>query len=88
MFAALVAGWCISCSLPVAIVNKREGHTEFNANSEILYLDFSVNIACEHCVFRLARCVKAPGSVCTQATCARGPSTPFHVKGKTNKNNL
>ena len=45
MFAALVVGRCI-CSLPVAIVNKREGHTEFNANSEILCLDFSVDIAC------------------------------------------
>ena len=44
MFAALVAGWCISCSMPVAIVNKIEGRTEFNANSEIFYLDFSVDI--------------------------------------------
>ena len=44
MFAALVAGRCI-CSLPLAIVNKREGRTEFNAYSEILSLDFSVDIA-------------------------------------------
>ena len=42
---------------------------------------------CGHCVdvFRLARCVKAPGSVCTQATCARGPSTPFHARQRKNK---
>ena len=29
--------------------------------------------------FRLACCVKTPGSVCTQATCAGGPSTPFQL---------
>ena len=44
MFVALVAGRCICC-LAVAIVNKREGRTESIANSEILYLDFSVDIA-------------------------------------------
>ena len=85
MFVALVAGRCICC-LAVAIVNKREGRTEFIANSEILYLDFSVDIARTFSASLL--CKAARGRLYTVYMCWWSVDTFSTVRGKTNKNNL